>query len=151
MDPRLHRELIPRPPLGEPIGVKPNLCPCGCRAVDENGYCRHLVGFTTDGKTMEIRELIRDHESYEMTGRKTEPVLKTDKIVQIPAAGAPRGTYLATARVYRAGAKAPIKPTGEPSIPKAYYGPDDLDDEEEDREEAEAKATAPVVAPATAK
>jgi hypothetical protein len=36
-------------------GEKPNFCPHGCtdEELDDNGYCRHLIGFTTDGKIME--------------------------------------------------------------------------------------------------
>lgn len=36
-------------------GEKINACPFGCadQHLDEHGYCRHLVGFTRDGKTYE--------------------------------------------------------------------------------------------------
>lgn len=34
-----------------------NHCPCGCEAadLDEHGYCRHLVGFSSNGKTFEAQ------------------------------------------------------------------------------------------------
>jgi hypothetical protein len=36
-------------------GAKVNACPFGCTPshLDENGYCRHLVGFTNDGQFYE--------------------------------------------------------------------------------------------------
>ena len=37
------------------LGEKVNFCPHGCQVedLDDNGYCRHLIGFTNDGKTYE--------------------------------------------------------------------------------------------------
>lgn len=36
-------------------GDKVNFCPFGCedKHLDEHGYCKHLVGFTNDGKAYE--------------------------------------------------------------------------------------------------
>lgn len=36
---------------------KPNYCPYGCTLAqhDENGYCRHLIGWTNDGEKIEVR------------------------------------------------------------------------------------------------
>lgn len=47
----------------EADGTKKNYCPFGCtkEALDEYGYCRHLIGFSADGKTFEpIRQLVRN-------------------------------------------------------------------------------------------
>jgi|HubBroStandDraft_2_1064218.scaffolds.fasta_scaffold65285_2 hypothetical protein len=55
---------------------KVNACPFGCtmQQLDDNGYCRHLVGFTTDRKTMEplIREtkINPDNGERMLTGRR---------------------------------------------------------------------------------
>lgn len=55
---RMHREMAePPPPLAapdKPEGIK-NLCPFGCptEEIDEIGHCKHLVGFTSNGKTYE--------------------------------------------------------------------------------------------------
>lgn len=65
-------------------GEKVNFCPFGCEQddIDEHGYCRHLVGFTNDGKQME--PMIHDDQGRKVVqGAKKEPVLKTDKLIQI--------------------------------------------------------------------
>jgi hypothetical protein len=43
------------------LGEKVNFCPYGCQHddLDDNGYCRHLIGFTTDGKVYEPMLLVR--------------------------------------------------------------------------------------------
>ncbi len=40
---------------GNHKGEKINFCPFGCEDgdLDDNGYCRHLIGFTNDGKLYE--------------------------------------------------------------------------------------------------
>ncbi len=42
-------------------GEKINACPFGCdvRNLDDFGYCRHLIGFTTDGKLYEPMYLVK--------------------------------------------------------------------------------------------
>lgn len=64
-----------------------NHCPFGCQEVDERGYCRHLIGFTNNGRTLEPIIQIKDKEG-ELTGlvvvrggKKTQEVLKGDKLV----------------------------------------------------------------------
>jgi hypothetical protein len=58
-------------------------CPFGCRmddeGVDQNGYCRHLVGFTNDGKTMEPLVKHRFHQSHGAP----QPVRKDDVLVRV--------------------------------------------------------------------
>jgi hypothetical protein len=91
---------------------KLNLCPCGCpdTALNEHGYCEHLVGFTNDGRSYEPREFpAKDPKTplesailERVDGSKPLPVLPDDILVQITT----------TARVYR-GAKVeqPVEPT----------------------------------------
>lgn len=89
-----------------------NLCPCGCpdTALNEHGYCDHLVGWTMDGEVIELREFNCVSIAREMTseghikerplpwmvdervGAKTEPVRKDDILVDC-------GTH--NKRVYR--------------------------------------------------
>lgn len=77
---------------GEPV----NFCPHGCTTeeLDDNGYCRHLVGFTKDKKTMEpyvtVTKTLADEQGEEYTttrrfvrGSTPEPCLKGDKFEQI--------------------------------------------------------------------
>ena len=97
-------------------------CPYGCdvRQVDEKGYCRHLVGFCADGKTVELRERFRG--THERTGVLTRPLLGDDDIVETwpghkhapsgdnPAVG--KGGQIApsqTKRVYRKLGRAPVE------------------------------------------
>lgn len=85
---------------GAVSGEKVNFCPYGCtdEEIDENGYCRHLIGFTTDGKNMEpmrynergLRQVIVKYVPRDGQPGKDakavpvlEPVLKTDQLVQI--------------------------------------------------------------------
>lgn len=102
-------------------GEKVNFCPFGCTTaqIDDHGYCRHLVGFTNDGKHYEPmvrgkdgRRVIRvrmaptgetiEDTSYEDDGSpitnviqvmapQLEPVQRSDKLVQATV----------SARVYR--------------------------------------------------
>jgi hypothetical protein len=86
------------------VGIKVNACPFGCENddLDDNGYCRHLVGFTVPGdkNTMYPRKPImvqtsiavingkrvsKSAEDSEYIGvrNKPEPVLKTDRLVLI--------------------------------------------------------------------
>lgn len=64
-----------------------NHCPYGCESVDERGYCRHLVGFTNNGKTLEPIIYIKDKDGEQTGlvvvrgGKKTQPVEKGDKLV----------------------------------------------------------------------
>jgi hypothetical protein len=55
-------------------GEKVNFCMFGCddSDLDDNGYCRHVVGFTKDGKVMEP-----------VLGSRPEPILPGDKLVRI--------------------------------------------------------------------
>ena len=65
-------------------GEKVNACPFGCEVsdLDELGYCRHLVGFTNDGKTMEpMREGMDGRRK--VFGKESESVLKADKLIKI--------------------------------------------------------------------
>jgi len=82
-------------------GQKVNFCPYGCEDgdLDEHGYCRHLVGFTNDGKLFEPmyrteggRRVVRCEMQPKHPGDRgpdvemvpvLKPVLKTDKLVQI--------------------------------------------------------------------
>lgn len=93
-------------------GEKVNFCPFGCddSGLDENGYCRHLVGFTNDGKGYEPlvrrkgrrvvcvkREMIESgrgedgEKEYEWGPPQPEAIRKSDKLVPITV----------SARVYR--------------------------------------------------
>lgn len=66
--------------LGEPV----NFCPFGCASADltEGGYCRHLVGFSNDGKIMEV--LKRDRMGqYFVDGTENKPVLSSDILERI--------------------------------------------------------------------
>lgn len=74
-------------------GGKLNLCPCGCdeKDLNEHGYCKHLVGFTVEGKVIELREANPAPAILERTGFKTEPVREDDILVPITS----------TSRVYR--------------------------------------------------
>jgi len=60
-----------------------NHCPFGCadEQLDKHGWCRHLIGWTEDGKTFEPRR----------NPWQRQPVLPTDRIVTTGVA----------ARVYR--------------------------------------------------
>jgi hypothetical protein len=60
-----------------------NHCPFGCRddQLDAHGYCRHLIGWTEDGRTFELR----------VNPAQRQPILGTDRIV----------TTGVSARVYR--------------------------------------------------
>lgn len=83
MDPRIQTPDIrqdPRSPLmrakakAAEAGGKANACPYGCTTedIDENGYCDHLIGFSTDQKTYE--PLILDNR----TGRRNVQVPMVD-------------------------------------------------------------------------
>ncbi len=68
-------------------GERLNFCPFGCAIadLDDNGYCRHLVGFTEDRKEMEPMVM---GEGF-LAGRKQvrgdlkEPVRGSDQFVRI--------------------------------------------------------------------
>lgn len=65
-------------------GSRTSFCPYGCTPedLDENGYCRHLVGFSSDDKTME--PMVMDERGRRVVvGSKREPLRKTDKLVLI--------------------------------------------------------------------
>jgi hypothetical protein len=81
-------------------GLKVNFCPHGCEdhQLDHNGYCRHLVGFTTDKKTYEpmvrkngvrvVQVPLVETGEIDEDGTKTKvpnppPVPKGAKLVQI--------------------------------------------------------------------
>lgn len=77
------------------------LCPFRCTHKDVNphGYCKHLVGFTEDGRTIEMRELVGTRERC---GHLTDEVKASDVIV-------PMATT--TSRVYRKDGNAPFDPS----------------------------------------
>lgn len=78
-----------------------NACPfgCGVQQLDENGYCKHLVGFTNDQKSyepmvrkggrrvvqcrMEPTGEVHPDEGEPLLAPKLERVRDTDKLVQI--------------------------------------------------------------------
>lgn len=69
-----HSELMQRLSKAS-AGEVVNMCPFGCEdhELDSNGYCRHLVGFTNDGRNLEPmrrragRRVVRVHrERYEV-------------------------------------------------------------------------------------
>lgn len=79
------------------------LCPFGCGEAqsDDHGYCKHLVGFTDDGKTMEAR-LVNREGTKQKTAKDAKAgveVLQTDIVVD---------TGYVTARVYRAMSKTDV-------------------------------------------
>lgn len=67
-------------------GVKVNACPFGCEdhALDEHGYCKHLVGFSNDKKHYEPQVIARGRRVVkvdmvpdpERSGEGDEPALK---------------------------------------------------------------------------
>jgi hypothetical protein len=91
-----------------------NLCPYGCpaKALTEQGYCKHLVGFTLDGQTVELNEkfmaAVHDENGdpldtggrFQRTGPRFGKVEPTDVVVEVTN-GRPVATP--TRRVYRPG------------------------------------------------
>ena len=75
------------------MGAKINFCPYGCenKDLDDHGYCKHLVGFTTDRIDFEPRRYDDVWNRYIVDGSKKQPIQKTDHIERITS------TY----RVYR--------------------------------------------------
>lgn len=61
-----------------------NYCPFGCarETLDENGYCCHLVGFTSDSTHLEPL-VVNKRGLLVVDGKKTsrQPVLKSDKLI----------------------------------------------------------------------
>lgn len=119
----MHREMAdppaPGPDQDKPEGIE-NLCPFGCTNEELNdiGHCKHLIGFTSNGKTFEpqikrkrpAREadgrLVRDEEGklqYEWDGawitdgRNIQAVLSTDVVKN----GGKHTRAGVSARVYR--------------------------------------------------
>lgn len=103
----MHNQAVEAPMAQEapelPDGVE-NLCPFGCKndKLNEIGHCRHLVGFSSNGKTFEPQvkrkrpareadgKIIRDDDknvvmewdgAWITDGRNPQIVLKTDKLV----------------------------------------------------------------------
>lgn len=66
------------------MGERVNFCPFGCKdeQLDDNGYCVHLVGFTTDGKVMEPMGMDAQGKR-KVFGSKSQEVLPDDKLVRI--------------------------------------------------------------------
>lgn len=68
-------------------GQQVNLCPFGCAPdeLDENGYCRHLVGFSRGKEMFEPNEPVTvGYHTYMRTNGKTpKPILKTDHLERI--------------------------------------------------------------------
>jgi hypothetical protein len=87
-------------------GEKVNFCPFGCEMddLDEQGHCRHLIGYTTDGKHME--------PLLEVRGRRTVQVRKDAEgrpvLEKIPT-GAVLERITISSRVYHAGEARPAK------------------------------------------
>ena len=86
------RSELMRAQAGALSGEKVNFCPFGCSddELDDHGYCRHLVGFTSadhDGcKMMEKRIVdpaLLTPGCRERVGPEREAVQKRDKLVQI--------------------------------------------------------------------
>lgn len=67
-------------------GDKVNACPFGCQVpdLDENGYCRHLVGFA-DGDLTKFEPLRGPNEFGHrvVDGSDPQPVLRSDRLVRI--------------------------------------------------------------------
>lgn len=93
-----------------------NACPFGCdiKHLDQNGYCRHLIGFTNDKKTFERMVKTRHGRVVRVPKIRTgeadldgnaeytpcpEPILKGDKTIQITTSW----------RVYRDVDKTPLE------------------------------------------
>jgi len=57
-------------------------CPFGCEVedMDDQGYCHHLVGFTSDNKIFEPLSRRKDGRPM-VTHKGRQPVLKTDVLV----------------------------------------------------------------------
>jgi hypothetical protein len=66
-------------------GEKVNFCMFGCddSDLDDNGYCRHVVGFTKDGKVMEPFLPPDGSGRRKVLGSRPEPILPGDKLVRI--------------------------------------------------------------------
>lgn len=78
-------------------GQKENHCPFGCslEELEENGYCRHLVGFTNDKKVFEplVPIMVPDHNGkpaksgrYKVMGKhgaedRRQAVARSDRLV----------------------------------------------------------------------
>jgi len=95
MDPRVAQ--LPQN-RGKPK-AKQCLCPFGCQTgknTDQNGYCRHLVGWTLNNHEIEVRE---QHGHLERTGHLLDLVQPADVIV-------PMATD--SSRVYRIDGKFPF-------------------------------------------
>jgi hypothetical protein len=73
-------EALGRASQGETI----NACPFGCEdnELDELGYCHHLVGFTKDGKYMEVLTKDSRGRPY-VSGVHKALVKKTDKLERV--------------------------------------------------------------------
>ena len=65
-------------------GNKVNACPFGCdlEDLDDLGYCKHLVGFTTDKKTYEPMRR-REDGRLQVYGEEKKPLQPGDKLVEI--------------------------------------------------------------------
>lgn len=82
------------------LGEKVNVCPYGCTEedLDDRGLCDHLVGYTTDGKTMEPLVAVRGRKTVQVPdGPDGKP-----RRVPIPA-GAHLERITTSARVYHRG------------------------------------------------
>jgi len=90
------------------VGEKVNFCPFGCELddLDDQGHCRHLVGYTTDGKLME--------PLLELKGRRIVQVRKDAEgrpVLEKVPEGAILERITSSARVYHDGAARPGKKT----------------------------------------
>jgi hypothetical protein len=68
------------------LGEKVNFCPfnCGLEDLDDLGYCEHLIGFTTDGKTLEPMVADSRGRKKVLGGKEHEQKVRpTDKLIRI--------------------------------------------------------------------
>jgi len=92
-------------------------CPYNCRGelLDEHGRCRHLIGYTNDGLTMEVRQSLGNEAMPDLervghqTGGKGKNTQLTFPVEEGDLVVATRGT---SKRVYRRTGAAPY-PIGE--------------------------------------
>lgn len=145
MDPRVLE--LPRKTSENPSEVK-HLCPFGCMdgKVDENGYCRHLVGYTDDRKTVELRTKrvsARTGNVHEQTGILTRAAQPGDKLIGTCPGRLNKNrqhTPPTSFRVYRQDGRAPV-PITEKQLADVHAqrrSPADVDVFEPDAELAEA-------------
>lgn len=105
------------------LGEKVNFCPFGCpdHRLDEVGYCRHLIGFSKDQKTVQPMRRRDKDKRRQVFGREVQPIPANSVLVRITC------DY----RVYNL---VPLKPL---DLPPEDIDPDELLAEEEAQADAE--------------